>query len=95
MYEEVLEKFGGFGLYQFLLLFLQFVTTNYGNQLVFNNGFLTAAPKFKCINKEDLSDDFNWYTCSREQICDKGSIFDNIEYKFDREDPSYFRGFFE
>jgi hypothetical protein len=66
MYEEVLEKFGGFGLYQFLLLLLQSSTVNYGNYLVFNMGFLTAAPKFKCINIDELNDGYNWYTCNRE-----------------------------
>ena len=97
LYEEVIERQGGFGIYQFLLLFLQFLAVNYGNQLVFNNGFLTAIPKFKCYDKNEFNNEkeFIWYSCQREEICNDGKIYENIGYDFDREDPSYYKGYFE
>ena len=64
-YDEAIDKAGGLGLYQGLLLVLNAFINNYGCLLIYNFGFMTATPKFLCFN--DYEDDF--YACTREKIC--------------------------
>ena len=86
-YDDAIDKAGGLGIYQGLLLVLNAFINNYGCLLIYNFGFMTATPKFLCVN--DKGDDI--FKCTRDEICKEGKIF----YKIDSQDPSYIGGYFD
>jgi hypothetical protein len=91
LYDEALEKVGGFGRYQFILLFIMPILSCYGMQFSYLYGLLTYPVAFVCnFNGEGTT----WESCSREEICQSLSNGGNIEYTADTKDENYLNGFY-
>ena len=70
MFEEALQRAGGFGAYQVFMLIMSSALCNYGSVFVFAYGYLTNAPRYLCREVDAASKSWaDWEVCSREYIC--------------------------
>ncbi|CAI2361450.1 unnamed protein product [Moneuplotes crassus] len=84
--DECIEKSGGFGKFQWLMIALATISLHGVNFFIYNLGFLELVPRLECLDSETGQ----FMECTKEDICREDSLIDRNLWKVDYSDEFSF-----